>query len=390
MSECDGKNCRVTVDLGSLCRNARLLSAHASEKKKDAVGIAVLKADAYGHGAAEVGRALFRAGVEHFAVASISEGAALRQALPEGEILVLAPAEEVSLPLLIRARLVATAGSWAELRALSRAAEWAWRAGELPRGHGIPVHLKIDSGMHRLGFAVKGGDEKTFAAAVARLAAAGGILPLGAFSHLGTADEPTPRGNAYLRAQAEAFYRVAGALRRQGLCPQLHLSNSAATLRFGSMGLWGYRMGIALYGIPPSDALPFPQALAGLRPVMCFSGHLRRILRLKKGEALGYGADFRAPAAMRVGVLSVGYADGLLRASRGGFLSLHGRRVRIIGRVCMDQCFLDLGDIPAAVGDRVEVFGEKNAVSALAAAAGTIPYELLTLASRRGERVYRF
>ncbi len=383
-----GKNCRVTIDLEALLRNLRILTAEAARRGCRGRGIAVLKADAYGHGAAAVATALRHAGVGRFAVASVAEGAALRRVLPAEEILVLAPAPPEDLSLLIRARLIPTAASAGDLLALRHAVADAWKQGSLPLEKPIPVHLKIDSGMHRLGFSVPCGRETAFGRAVLRITRAGGVLPVGAFSHLATADTKSPQGNACLRAQAEAFFRVAGALRRYGLCPTLHLANSAALLRFGSMGLPSYRMGIALYGIPPSEELPFVGDLAGMAPVMTVTGYLRRVFTLKKGETLGYGADFRAPADMRIGVLSVGYADGLLRASRGGFVSLHGRRVRIIGRICMDQCFLALEDTPAAVGDAVEIFGKENPAAALAAAAGTIPYELLTLVSRRAGREY--
>ncbi len=385
-----GHGCSLTVDLAALSQNYRLLAAHAAEKsEKRTHGICVLKADAYGHGAVACAKALAAVGADFFALASVFEGILLRAALPHARILVLSPTPPEALPALIEARLIATVCSFADIEALRRAARDAWRSGTLPKGQPVPCHIKLDSGMHRLGFPItKTGVAEALSQRLAALTREGGWLPTGVFSHFATADDLSPRGNALLLAQGRAFFHAAALLRRYKLCPHAHLANSAALLRFGGMGLWGYRMGIALYGIPPSDALPFRGALAGVRPVMSLRARVTRIFVLRKGEWLGYGSAFRAPCCMRVAAVSCGYADGLLRAASGGFLSLGGRPVRVIGRICMDQCFVALENIPASVGDLVTVFGEGASVSALAAAAGTIPYELLVLSSRRAKRSY--
>ncbi len=390
MPSAQAANCAVTVDLAALCKNYTLLTAHANKKAKKAPRpICVLKADAYGHGAEACAAALYSMGADFFAVASVDEGAKLRQVLPDARILVLSPALPAALPSLIRARLVATVASVKDIMAVRSAAREAWRTGTLPRGCCVPCHVKLDSGMHRLGFPVTRAEEaERLADRLSLLAQEGGWRACGVFSHLATADDPSPRGNELLLAQGRAFFHAAVLLRRRGLCPHAHLANSAALLRFGGMGLWGYRMGIALYGIPPSEVLPFRGALAGIRPVMSMHAHITRISVLERGQGLGYGSAFVAPCRMRVATVSCGYADGLLRAASGGFLSLHGRAVRIIGRICMDQCFLAIGDLAANVGDPVTVFGTDADISALAAAAKTIPYELLTLASRRAARCY--
>lgn len=384
-------NCTLTVDLAALCKNYALLSVHAARKgKRPPRPICILKADAYGHGAAVCAKALSAAGADFFAVASVDEGISLRRVLPRAHILVLSPALPAALPALIEARLIATVAGVEDVIAVQAAAREAWRTGALPHGWGVPCHVKLDSGMHRLGFPVtREGDAERLADRLSLLAREGGWRACGAFSHLATADDPSPRGNGILLSQGRAFFHAAALLRSRGLCPHAHLANSAALLRFGAMGLWGFRMGIALYGIPPSDALAFHGALSELRPVLSMHAHITRISVLERGQGLGYGSAFVAPCHMRVATVSCGYADGLLRGASGGFLSLCGRPVRLIGRICMDQCFLSLGDLPCAVGDPVTVFGEGVDISALAAAAHTIPYELLALASRRAARCYR-
>lgn len=166
-----------------------------------------------------------------------------------------------------------------------------------------------------------------------------------------------------------------------------HAANSAAALRFGSMGFDYVRLGIALYGLPPSEEVPCD----GLCPVMSLYSRISEIHLLRAGESVSYGACFQAPHDLRVATVSIGYADGLVRAaSNGGYLLVGGQKAPILGRICMDQCMIGLGDIEAYEGDLVTVYDENGEnIRRLAKAAGTIPYELLCLTGLRVDRQYK-
>lgn len=383
--------CRVTVDLGALQENFRELRAYAEKipppvccvGARKARPICVVKADAYGHGAQACAVALARAGADFFAVATAGEGLSLRAAVPEAEILLLSPIDPADAPLLCAHRLIATVGSEQDVRCAAAAVRRAVARGELPPGSALPCHVKLDTGMHRLGFpAVRASERRHTAYALRSLAALPGVRLLGVYTHPAAADEPA---SPMTESQLLAFCRMRRLL---GEGYFYHFSNSAAALSLGTLGFDGYRPGIALYGVPPGGAFPAPLA-PRLRAVAKVEAKLTRVFSLRAGERLGYGGDFCARRDTRVATAAIGYADGLPRAATGASLLLHGRPVPIIGRVCMDQCMLELGRLPARVGDTVTVTEESGKqLAALARHAGTIPYELLCRMSARAERVY--
>lgn len=385
----------ATLDTRALRENYRALTAYIAARRQPPftampaavppAPICVVKANAYGHGLIPCVRALVAEGADFFAVACEREALDVRRAAPSAEVLVLAPVPPANLPLFVQESLIATVADEAGGIAAARAVAAAVRDGRLPRGAALRCHIKLDSGMNRLGFSLAPQTFSRSVGAVLRLAALPELAVEGVFSHLAAADEPA---SPLTFLQSSRFFAAAEQLKARLPHLVLHLANSAAALRFGAMGCARYRLGIALYGIPPSESLAFPPSLVRrLRAPLSLDARIQRIAVLHKGEWLGYGGDFYARRDMRIAAVGIGYADGLLRACTGGTLLLRGKPLRLIGRISMDRCTVALGDLPARVGAWVSVFEPSGQnLRALAARAGTIPYELLTLVSPRAAR----
>jgi len=360
------------IDLDALAANFERLSRLAAP----AGVLAVVKADAYGHGAPEVARALERAGAEWAGVALLEEGAALRRAGVALPILVLGAAQESQLPLYRRYRLTPTLSSLGQLE-LWRA--WARRAG----GDGSPfeVHLKVDTGMHRLGVPAAAAGE-----ALERLRAEPRLRLAGLLSHLAEADDPVSPAN---RAQERRFGAVVDLLtaaERERVL--VHLANSAAMLHLPATRHRLVRLGLALYGLDPAGAAGGPAA--GLTPVLSVVARVVQLHRLEPGEAVGYGGRWRAARVSEIAIVPVGYADGYpWRLSTGAGAPgappaealVGGRRVPLAGAVSMDMLALDVTGAGAGLGAEVVLLGRRGGeeITAweLARRAGTIPYELL-------------
>jgi len=364
------------IDLEALRANAAQLGAAA----RGARLFAVVKADAYGHGAPRVAAELSGAGLDAFAVARVCELAALREAGLRAEVLVLGGAHdaaEADAALALGATLALLHEGHVALAA--KAAE--------RRGVRLPVHLEIDTGMRRTGVA-----PGALAAALARLADAPALRLAGLFTHFARADEPgAPEAEAQragLRAALEAV-RAAG-LAADGLL--VHAANSAGVL--GGYGVApllpeanAARPGLALYGVSPFA--PDDAAGAGLRPVMTLAARVVQTRRLGAGEAVGYGGTWHAPRATTVATVAAGYADGVpWQLGNRGTVALRGRRVPIVGRVSMDSIALDCGDEAVVVGDEVVLFGAGGPSAAeVAELAGTIAYDVLAGVGSRVPRV---
>ncbi|HYE58267.1 MAG TPA: alanine racemase [Rhodothermales bacterium] len=352
------------VDLAALVHNARLLAAHAAP----ACLMAVVKANAYGHGAAACARALESDGVEAFAVATTAEALALREAGVRGRILVFGAPFEADLAAATAHALEVNACS---LGAVERIVH---------SGAALRVHVKVDTGMHRLGLAPEEVPE-----ALRRLREAPRVEVVGLWSHLATSD-------AHADAQARRMETF------QGLAPDVprHLQNSGGVL-YGAGRLDAatlVRTGIALYGADP-EGDEAHAASAGLRPVLSLLSRVAQVRTIRAGEAVSYGRTWTAPRETRLATVACGYADGLPRLlSNRGAMTIAGRRYEIAGRVCMDMTMLDLGapDDPGAdvrEGDEVVVFGAGGiSVEQVARWAETIAYEVLTGVGARVPRVY--
>ena len=356
---------RLTVDLSRLLYNYRLLSRRLQEE--GIAPIAVLKANAYGHGAVPIAAALYRAGARRFAVSSLEEGLALRASLPSGEILVMGYVPPEEAPLAADAGLSLTVHSLAYAKTLSR---------HLRRP--LSVHIKLNSGMNRTGFPL---NASAFDASIEGVLAAASLPHLSAvslYSHLATADEA---GSPHT-ARAVARFRAATiALSRRSLVLPTHLAASAAVLG-GEVPAFSYaRLGLALYGYSPS-----PADDPGLLPVARLTCRVAQIYTLPRGEAVGYGATYRTARRTRIAILPIGYADGVPRAAEGGSVYIGEKAYPIVGRISMDALSVSLAGAPRTVRT-VRLFGgDPRELRLLAEAAGTIPYEIL---SRLGPRIVR-
>ncbi len=347
---------RARIDLGAIRANYR----HAKAQAPDAHALAVVKADAYGHGAVTVARAL-ASEADAFAVACGEEALELRDGGIRNPIVLLEglfhPDELADLE---RADLTPVVHNHEQL-------EWLCQARPT---RPFDVWLKMDTGMHRLGLA-----PTDFAAAHARLAACPHVARIVLMTHLARADEP---GHAATPAQLACFHAHAG-----HLAGARSIANSAAILGWpDAHGDW-LRPGIMLYGASPFGE-EHPSA-AALRPTMKLESHLIGVRELAAGEAIGYGGRFVCERPTRVGVVAAGYADGYPRHARDGTpVAVNERPSRVIGRVSMDMLTVDLSDQPdARPGDPVQLWGDLVPANAVAAASDTIAYQLFTGISRR-------
>lgn len=353
----------VEIDCTALRRNVLALQALLPAGCQL---MAVVKAEAYGHGAAAVAQELNRMGVEAFAVATADEGIALRTSKVRGLILVLGYTHPSRVEELRRYQLTQTVADAAHGAALEAA------------GQRLDVHIKVDTGMHRLG--VPAADMET----VAELFHMRHLQICGMYTHLCAADSPDSEDKDFTRRQLRSFYRLLRALDARGLAPgKIHLQSSAGLLHYPGLPCDYARAGIALYGAMGQ--------CSGLTPVLSLKARVVLIREICAGETAGYARAFTAQRDTRIAVVSLGYADGYPRAlSRGkGTALLRGRRASVIGDVCMDQLLLDVTDIPEAqLGDTAVFLGKDGeaeiAASELAESAGAIANELL---SRLGSRL---
>lgn len=392
----------VTVSLPALVRNYTALTRYVAQKEggvcREIVAgtprarpICVVKANAYGHGLRPCVRALCRAGADHFAVSSAAEALEARKACARGDILVLGAVDARDLPLLCQQGISVPVGNCAELYALLAACRSAKEAHLLPPGARPAVHIALDTGMGRYGFPCRSLYEaRATVETITSLASLPGWCPVGLFSHFAMADATDAFARRETARARAAFAIVRAGLQARGLPLFAHCANSAAALRWGVAGLDGYRLGIALYGLPPAASCPLPPALSGrLHAPLCWQGRVLSVSHVRRGMHVGYGGAYCAPGARRIATVGVGYADGLLRACAGGHLLWHGHLLPLVGRICMDACMVEVGDLPIAAGDLVTLYeGSGRRIAALAQRAGTIPYELLTAISARPARRY--
>ncbi|MGI0118659.1 alanine racemase [Zooshikella sp. RANM57] len=354
---------RATIDLNALLANyqyAKQMSAN------NAQALAVIKADAYGHGAIAAAKAL-DAEADGFAVASVEEALQLRQANIKSPIVLLEgffSAEELE------------AISHYNLQPLIHSQQQIEVLHKHPQNKALTVWLKLDSGMHRLGFS-----PEQFITAFTELTQRPYIKNIICTSHFACADEPDhPLNKKQLACCAQTIKTLGN--------PPASLANSPAILTMPDSHYQWLRPGIMLYGSSPF-AYPHPQASA-LQPVMTLTAELIATKNLEAGETVGYGASFQVGKSLPMGVVSIGYGDGYPRyIAEGAAVVIHGIRCPIIGRVSMDMITVDLTHCPQAnIGDTVELWGTQLSVNEIAAHANTISYELLTKITQRVPRHY--
>ena len=362
------------IDLDALAHNYHQARARTGPGVKY---LGVVKADAYGHGAIQVSRKLEALGADYLAVSSLDEAEELRRAGIRAPILILGHTPPAMVPQLIEYRITQAVSAKAKAEEYSAAA--------VRCGGTLKVHIKVDTGMSRLGFLVRGDHFDTGVAAIAESCALPGLEAEGIFTHFAVSDEDDADSEAYTREQFGVFTRVLDALAARGRTFAIrHCANSGALARYPEMYLDMVRPGIALYGVG-ADA-----ERLGLEPVMALKSSVSTIKTFDPGTDISYGRTFRTAGRTRVGVLPIGYADGFFRglSNRMSVVTDAGA-APLRGRICMDMSMVDLTDLPAVkVGDEVEIFGRRQKVDALAAILNTIPYELTCAVSKRVPRVY--
>lgn len=365
----------LEIDLGAIGQNARRIT----EIVGPAVALmATLKADAYGHGALKVARTVLRNGATWLGLATVSEAAILRSAGITAPMLVYGYVPPWQAREAVKLDLRATVYALDTAQALSRAA--------VALNKTAYVHLKVDSGMARLGLRAE--DPAGIVAFVRDLHALPGIAVEGVYTHFATADEAD---QSYAREQLRRFQAVLAALTAANLRPLLtHAANSAATLALPEARFDIVRPGIALFGMDPSEEVPLP---AGFRPALTFKTQIAQVKTVPAGEGISYGARYVTTAPERIAILPVGYADGFRRGpANWGEVLVRGQRAPIRGRVCMDQTIVSVEHIPdARAGDEVVLIGSQgdDAITAeeVAARLGTSNYEVVAALLARVPRV---
>lgn len=361
------------VDLAAVHANITALR----EAVAPAALLAVVKADAYGHGAVEIGRAAIDAGASWLGVALVEEGVALREAGIDAPVLVLSEPAPAAAPVVVAHRLTPVVYTAGGIEALAKAVAEGG-------GEALAVHLKVDTGMHRVGCHT---DE---AVALAELVTRHSELRLGGVcTHLAVADEP---GHPYTDEQLARFEAVVDALRAAGVGPGLvHAANTAGALAVPRSHYDLVRVGIGIYGIAPGPAL---DGVASLRPVLAVKARVSHVKVLPAGQRLSYGLRYELDRPSCVATVPIGYADGVPRnlGAAGGEVLLRGRRRPIAGTVTMDQLMVDCGDEAVEVGEEVVLLGRQDGdeigADEWARRLGTIPYEIVSGIGPRVPRRY--
>lgn len=331
--------------------------------------LAVVKANAYGHGAIRVSKALEQIGVTDFAVATVEEGEELRKSGVSGNILVLGKTP------------VSHADKLAKYK-IAQACDSVEYAKKIAAFGDTAIHIKVDTGMSRLGFYCHDGDgAEKCAEEMLPLFGIPGIRVEGIFTHFADADGET---EDFTRRQFKAFTAVCEVLKAHGAdVGTRHCCNSAATLRFPEMQLDMVRQGIGLYGLERcTSGFPF-------KPAMSVFAQISAVGTLEEGDTISYGRTYKADKAIKKAVVSFGYADGMPRLLSNRYsVKVNGKSVPIIGRVCMDMFMIDVSEIECREGDEVCIFGKDGEVSQMADIMGTINYEIVCGISPRVPRIY--
>ena len=363
------------IDLDALAHNYRVLRAHVGSGVKF---LGVVKADAYGHGAVEVSRLLQELGADYLAVSSVDEAMELRKNGITMPVLILGHTPREQVDLMIENNIAQS------VTCRAKAVEYSEEA--VRCGGQLTVHIKVDTGMSRLGYLCAGRHFETGVQGICDACAMPGLKAEGIFTHFAVADEPDEAGDAYTAQQLDLFNAVIRAVeeRRGEKFALHHCANTGATAGRRETYMDMVRPGLLLYGCGDYAAQ------LGLVPVMTLKTTVSTIKTYDEGTSVSYGRLYTTPCTTRMGVLPYGYADGFMRAlSDRCTLMTDAGPAPQRGRICMDMSMVDLTDLPAVqVGDEVEIFGRRASVNDLAAAAGTIPYELVCAVSRRVPRVY--
>lgn len=340
---------------------------------------AVVKADAYGHGAIQVAQALQRAGAFGFAVSNLLEAEELRFAGIDNPILILGYTPVDCASRLALNNISQCVMSYDYAKQLSFYAEKA--------GVKVTTHLKLDTGMGRIGLNFRNEEDFAFEEAE-RILALENLNTEGIFMHFAVADSEDEDDKNFTSEQYKRFLSAVSQLEKKHPFPIKHCSNSAALLNDLENEETAIRAGIILYGLSPSDKLPVPE---GIKPVMSFHSVVSMIKNIEQNETVSYGRTYTASSQRCIATIPAGYADGLPRLlSNKGYVIIKGKKAPITGRICMDQFCVDITDIEdVALGDEVIIFGDSPSVNEVAEIAQTINYEIICGISKRIPRIYK-
>ncbi len=363
---------RVTVDLEAIKHNYRLLKKAAG----NAAFLAMVKADGYGHGMIECSRALQEEGCRQFGVAELREAILLRHAGIQSTIYVMVGIDPMDAEYICEYNLTPVVYDMVTLEALSQAAQKHNRI--------LPVHLKVDCGMSRLGI-----QEDQIEAFLQKIESLSGIQLAGIASHFPSADDVASESTA------NSYRRFQGYLSKAGKKTSIirHIANSGATLYFPETHSDMVRCGISLYGCYPDGEKK--RADDGLQPVMSFTTRVVQVKDIPEGTGVSYGSTYVTTRPTRLAVLPIGYEDGFSRQlSNCGEVLIRGRRAPVRGRVCMNLTMVDVTDIEGVTsGDEVVILGEQGTeritADEIAAKIGTISYEVLCMIGNNNERIIR-
>jgi len=369
-----GRDTVIDIDLDAVAHNVRAFQQHLPSGTRI---MAIVKADAYGHGAVPVARAALEAGATCLGVAMVDEGVELRQAGIESPILVMGYTPSHAVEWVLKHRLSITVPTQESLEAVAREAERLKMVAH--------VHIKVDTGMGRLGFM-----PGEVLPVVLKWAESKYVFLEGLFTHYATADE---QDKEYARFQEREFSKVVEAIRGNGIrIPIIHINNSAGAIEFPDRAYDMIRLGISLYGFYPSQEVN--RQAVELCTVLSLKSKIAQLKQPPLGWGVSYGKTAVANGNQLIATIPIGYADGINRhLSNRGFALVRGHRVPIVGRVCMDQLMLDVTDAqPVGVGDEVVFYGrqgdEEIHVDEVARLLGTINYEITCMLGRRIPRIY--
>lgn len=367
------QRCLAKIDLSAIEHNFSSLCKRIPESVKKLV---VLKADAYGHGAIRVAE-LLSDRVDYFGVACIEEALTLREAGIKTPILILSYTSPLLFDLLVKENITPTVCSQEDAVLFSCVCE--------NFGKKCPVHVAVDTGMGRIGFAPTAESVK----AVAEISRMPGIFLEGVFSHFALADAEETETTEEQSALFDAFLKDLAA---EGVNPPVcHISNSAGTM-FYDKKYNMCRLGIALYGLSPSDEVDASEF--DLRPAMEVVTHVVHVKEVEKGTKIGYGHVYTAPSRRKIATIAIGYADGFRRClTEKGYVLIHGKRAPLVGKVCMDLSMVDVTDIPdVQVEDEVVILGksgsEEITAETLGALSHSFHYEVICSFLPRVKRIY--
>ncbi len=361
------------IDLDALIHNLNIIKSSVSSKI-----MAVVKANAYGHSVELVAPALEAAGVDCFAVSNISEALQLRDLGIKAPVLILGYTPVNAVELLSKNNISQCVYDLEYAIQLSKEAQ--------NKGVTVKIHIKLDTGMSRLGFNCRNDELKGINDAIVSAQKPGFILE-GVFTHFAVSDRTPKEDDGFTAVQFDRFSKGVAALKNAGLTPEIcHCCNSAATLLDNDKCLDLVRTGIILYGLSPNPELELKEDLI---PVMTLKSVVSMVKTIEKGDTVNYGRTYTAEKTTKIATVAAGYADGYPRQlSNKAFVLIGGKKAPIIGRVCMDQLSVDVSDIEDVnIGDEVILFGKELSVNDLAKQVGTINYEIICNISPRVPRI---